>query len=188
MFFLEPKQLKALRMRQGITQTELAKLSGVSQSVIAKIESGKIDPSYTSVKKIFEALNPTNNGKVQTASHVLNPKLIVSLSDDPIKDVIVKMKDNQISQVPVIENRKIIGIVTESDILEYMSETSDKAHFVSQPVLTITKESPPLIPKNTPLPVVLSLLSYFPLLIVFDNHKYLGCISKSDLLDKLGEI
>jgi len=188
MFFLEPTQLKNLRMRQGITQTELAKLSGVSQSVIAKIESGKIDPSYTSVKKIFEALNPTNNGKAQTAAHVLNPKLIVALSNESIKNVIKKMKENQISQVPIVEQRKIIGIVTESDILEYLSETSDPTHFISQPVSTITKESPPLIPKHTPLPVVLSLLSYFPLLIVFDNHKYLGCISKSDLLDKLGEI
>jgi predicted transcriptional regulator len=35
----------------------LAKFAGVSQSFIAKIESGKIDPSYSKVKTIFDVLD-----------------------------------------------------------------------------------------------------------------------------------
>lgn len=187
MFFFEPTQLKNLRMKQGVTQTELAKTSGVSQSVIAKIESGKIDPSYSSVKKIFEALNNDSKNS-QLAGHVLNPKLIVAKSNEPIKDVIKLMKEHEISQVPVVEERKIIGLATESSILEYLSETTDPAHFISQPVSIISTQSPPMIPKNTPLHVVLSLLSHFPMLVVFDNHKYLGGITKADLLNRIGDL
>ena len=41
----------------GLTQTDLAKKANVSQSLIAKIESGKIDPTFTKTKKIFETLS-----------------------------------------------------------------------------------------------------------------------------------
>jgi DNA-binding XRE family transcriptional regulator len=42
----------AKRRRQlGLKQTELAKAAGVSQSLIAKLEAGTIDSSYTKVKK-----------------------------------------------------------------------------------------------------------------------------------------
>jgi predicted transcriptional regulator len=41
----------------GLTQGQLAKIAGVSQSFIAKIESGKIDPSYSKVKTIFDVLD-----------------------------------------------------------------------------------------------------------------------------------
>ncbi|MDH5420035.1 MAG: helix-turn-helix domain-containing protein, partial [Candidatus Bathyarchaeota archaeon] len=40
----------------GLTQKQLAKLAGVSQSLIAKLESRKIDPSYTKVKAIFDVI------------------------------------------------------------------------------------------------------------------------------------
>lgn len=44
------------RRQLGLKQAELAKLAGVSQSLIAKLESGTIDSSYTKVKTIFDAL------------------------------------------------------------------------------------------------------------------------------------
>ena len=47
----------AKRRRQlGLKQSELAKMAGVSQSLIAKLEAGTIDSSYTKVKTIFDIL------------------------------------------------------------------------------------------------------------------------------------
>ena len=47
----------AKRRRQlGLKQSELAKMAGVSQSLIAKLEAGTIDSSYTKVKTIFDVL------------------------------------------------------------------------------------------------------------------------------------
>jgi len=40
---MELKDIKTARLRLGITQAGLAGVAGVSQSVIAKIESGRID-------------------------------------------------------------------------------------------------------------------------------------------------
>ncbi|MBI2079314.1 helix-turn-helix domain-containing protein, partial [Candidatus Micrarchaeota archaeon] len=46
---IDVSKLGSLRRKLGITQKELAKLAGVSQSLIAKIEMGKIDPAYSKV-------------------------------------------------------------------------------------------------------------------------------------------
>jgi len=48
--------IKKMRKKFGLTQAKLAKMAGVSQSLIAKIESEKIDPSYKIAKKIFTVL------------------------------------------------------------------------------------------------------------------------------------
>ena len=41
------------RRKLGLTQSQLASLAGVSQSYIAKLEAGKIEPSYIKIKSIF---------------------------------------------------------------------------------------------------------------------------------------
>jgi transcriptional regulator with XRE-family HTH domain len=47
-----PERLKYLRVLRGLSQVELAKKSGVSQSTIAQIEGGRKDPSISTLKKI----------------------------------------------------------------------------------------------------------------------------------------
>ncbi|MEM2547192.1 MAG: helix-turn-helix domain-containing protein, partial [Candidatus Bathyarchaeia archaeon] len=51
----------------GLTQKQLAKIAGVSQSFVAKVESGKIDPSYSKVKAIFDVLERMEAGENYTA-------------------------------------------------------------------------------------------------------------------------
>jgi len=50
------EEIAKKRRMLGLKQAEIAKLAGVSQSLIAKLESGKIDSSYTKVKTIFDTL------------------------------------------------------------------------------------------------------------------------------------
>ena len=46
--------LKRTRLQLGLTQTAFAKQAGVSQSLVTKIESGKLDPKYSTVIRIEE--------------------------------------------------------------------------------------------------------------------------------------
>ena len=46
--------IKQQRLKNGLTQKELAKEVGVSTSMINQIESGRSQPSYETAKKIFE--------------------------------------------------------------------------------------------------------------------------------------
>ena len=51
-----PERLKYLRISREMTQSDLAKISKVSQSTIAQIESGRKDPSINTLKQIAGAL------------------------------------------------------------------------------------------------------------------------------------
>lgn len=48
--------IKQARTKIGITQKELAKMTGVSTSMINQIESGRSQPSYETAKRIFDSL------------------------------------------------------------------------------------------------------------------------------------
>lgn len=50
------RQVIELREKHGLTQLELAKLSGVPQSQISRIERGVTSPTTTTVAKIAAAL------------------------------------------------------------------------------------------------------------------------------------
>ena len=64
------------RRIMGLTQQKLARLAGVSQSLIAKLESQKIDPSYTKVKSIFDTLEKLQTETEVRAEDVLQKKII----------------------------------------------------------------------------------------------------------------
>jgi len=49
--------LKYWRKKRGLTQLKLAKISGVAQSSISEIESGKTSPNVITAVKLATALN-----------------------------------------------------------------------------------------------------------------------------------
>ena len=53
---MDISDIKRLRIKVGLSQTALAKKAGVSQAHIAKIESGKVDPRFSTVDRIFRCL------------------------------------------------------------------------------------------------------------------------------------
>lgn len=48
--------LSFLRVKNGLTQKKLAEISGVSPSIIAKIEIGKMIASKNNIEKLLRAL------------------------------------------------------------------------------------------------------------------------------------
>ena len=175
----ELEEVKKIRKKLGMTQSELASCAGVSQSLIAKIESGRIDPTYTKANKIFTALNELEKKEEIKAEQLMTNKIIDISPDDSIKDAIAMMKKSQISQLPVIDNHKLIGLVSESTILDALLKS--KATKVKE----IMQEAPPIVSKTTSIQVISNLLKYYPMVVVSEEGKLVGLITKSDLLSKL---
>lgn len=48
--------LSSARLRSGLSQNDLAHLSGISQSTISRIEKGEMDPSISTLEKLFAPL------------------------------------------------------------------------------------------------------------------------------------
>jgi predicted transcriptional regulator len=71
--------IRKLHKEASMTQKQLAQLSGTPQSVISRIEDGKIhDPSYRVVSEIFMALEsgPKKSEGSLTAIDVMNRKVL----------------------------------------------------------------------------------------------------------------
>ena len=175
----ELEEVKKIRKKIGMTQAELANRAGVSQSLIAKIESGRIDPTYTKAKKIFAALSELEKKEEINAEQLMATRLVGVSPNEPIKEAIAKMKKFQISQLPVTEDHKLIGLVSESTILDAL--LNSKAKYVKE----VMQEAPPIISKTTSIQVVSNLLKYYPLVVVSVEGKLIGLITKSDLLGKM---
>jgi len=175
----ELSEIKKIRKSLGLTQTDLAKRANVSQSLIAKIESGKIDPTFTKTKKIFETLDLLQNKEEIKAEELMNRKVVSISPVDSIKESVSKMKKFEISQMPVIDGHNVVGLVSESTLLDaLMSKKSNK-------IEEIMEESPPTVSKTASVKVVSSLLKHYPVVLVSESGKLVGLITKADLLSKL---
>jgi transcriptional regulator with XRE-family HTH domain/KaiC/GvpD/RAD55 family RecA-like ATPase len=63
-------RLRELRTKRGLSQTELAKLVGVTSSTISQVESNSIYPSLPALLKMAEILSVEVNSFFQDAAHV----------------------------------------------------------------------------------------------------------------------
>jgi len=175
----ELAEIKKIRKSLGLTQTDLAKRANVSQSLIAKIESEKIDPTFTKTKKIFETLNDLENKEEIKADELMNKKIISVAPKDDIKDSVTKMKKFGISQMPVLDKDNVVGLVSESTLLDALMSKKGKK------IKDIMEETPPMISKTASVRVVSNLLKHYDVVLVSESGKVAGLITKSDLLSKL---
>jgi predicted transcriptional regulator len=177
------EQIKSLRRKYHLNQKELADQAGVSQSLIAKIESGKLDPSFTKAQLIFSALDQLREKEEIKAKELMRTKVIFAKSGDFVKDVIKIMRSKGISQLPVLSKEKVCGIITETTILNKVAQNPEKLVFLK--AHDIMEEAPPIVPFKTGLKTLLDLLRDYPVLLVAEKGDIKGIISKSDVIGKV---
>ncbi len=179
---IDPKQLKRIRIQLGVTQSKIALEAGVSQSLIAKIEAGGVDPTFSSLKAISQALRSHNAMEGTNAASVMSAPVIGVQTIAKLSDCIVVMKKYEISQIPVLDGKRFVGSVTESHVLGVVSEFSDPAAALTQPVKKVMQPSFPIIDKDTPVEALISLFIYAPAVLVSSGDEIKGIITKIDLL------
>ncbi len=176
----EISEIIRLRKRFSLTQSELAKRASVSQSLVAKIESGRIDPAYKNVRKIFDVLNSLSEKNEHKAEEFMVRKIVTCSSSDHVASAIKNMKLHEISQLPVIDGGVAVGLVTESNLLEMMY--AKNKDFSSVRISDVMQEAPPIVSRRTPMKLVLDLLRFSPLVLIADNGRFEGVVTKSDVL------
>ncbi len=173
-------EIKTYRKKLGLTQSGLSELSGVSQSLIAKMESGKITPSYDKAKSLFEALENIGQKKQARALGLMSKKLRCVKETDSAKKAISLMDHQGFSQVPVMKGEKCVGTLSESRALSVLSEAGKK--FAKLKVADIMEEPLPIVNEQTLFPVLAGILSHENAVLVSKKGKITGIITKSDLL------
>lgn len=181
------QEIKARRKKLGLTQFQLASESGVSQSLIAKIESESIDASYSNTVRIFEALERLEQKTVVRAGQIMSTPVVHVKTTDLVGHCLKGMKKNDFSQLPVFEGSHPVGSMSDKTILEKITSGASLEELSGQPVGDVMEEAFPVVDESTPLPAVSSLLNYHFAVLVRKKNKVAGIITKSNLLDLVGK-
>jgi len=173
------------RRIMGLTQQKLARLAGVSQSLIAKLESQKIDPSYTKVKAIFDALERLQTETEVRAEEVLHSKVIGIQKSDPVSKAVQTMAEYGYSQLPVFDEEHSVGSISEKTIIGKVSAGKDLNQISKRSVGEVMEEAFPQVGEDAPLPLIASLLQVYPAVLISKKGKVVGIVTKADLLKML---
>ena len=176
------EEIAQKRRLLDLKQAELAKLAGVSQSLIAKLESGKIDPSYTKVKTIFEALEKLEVQTKIQAGKVLHKKIVAIQKNEPVSKVVQLMKSHGYSQLPVFDGKLSVGSISEKTILNQILAGKDLAQIATLPIEDVMEEAFPQVDEDAPLSLISGLLQVYSAVLVSKKGTVVGIITKADLL------
>ncbi len=175
-------QVRRLRINVGITQSELAEMAGVSQSLIAKIEGGKTMPSYEIGRAILDTLDMMIDDieEHRSAKDVHTKPLIHLSPDDTVGEALDLMKRNAVSQLPVIEQDKSKGSVTERGLVKKIDSLDRDDN-----ICNVMESSFPILDEDSKLDLVKDLLNYYSCIITSKEGRLVGIITKADLLKEL---
>lgn len=172
--------LRAVRRQLEMTQHEFAKEAGISQSMVAKIESGRLDPTYSYVRKVEECIGRLTKNDEKEAKDIMCRNIFSVNKNDFVKHAINLMMKNEISQVVVVEKDNVLGIISESSLLG-----ADVGKINIKKCFEIMGESPPIIDKRAKLEMIIQLLKFYPILIVKESGKIVGVVTKADVIKSL---
>ncbi|MAG60465.1 XRE family transcriptional regulator [archaeon] len=178
--FEDLSQIKLLRRHLGVSQKDLAITAGVSQSLIAKIEAGNLEPTYSKVRAIFSALDDLRGRTEPNVASFMHKKILFAKPSEKLSQVVALMKKKGISQIPVMGCGGVIGIITESCVLNAIAERGSE--FSSLRAEDVMEECPPIVSARTGQKMILELLKEYQLVLVADHGEIVGLVSKADLL------
>lgn len=174
-----PKKRKAL----GLTQSKLAQLAGVSQSIIAKIESGTVDPSYSIAKRLVEALEKESIQVSRPRVSEIMSRPVISVSKTQlVRDAVDTMRKRGYSQLPVFDGNRCVGSISEKTILDRAARGEPLESLLNNRVRDIMDSPLPMVNDDTPLEMVLGLLQGNYGVLVTKGESTIGILTKSDIL------
>jgi predicted transcriptional regulator len=157
----------------------------VSQSLIAKLEAGTIDSSYTKVKTIFDVLERLET-KTKIQEEKVVPTHIVSVQQtEPVSKVVQLMKDHGYSQIPVFKGKQSVGSISEKSILRQILAGKDMGQISQLLASEIMEDAFPQLAEDAPLSLISSLLQVYPAVLVSKKGDVTGILTKADLLRML---
>jgi predicted transcriptional regulator len=177
-----PEDIRRFRKEANLTQVELAKRARVSQSLIARIESGTVDPRVSTLRRILEVINESSTGKSPrlTVSQVMCSPVISVEATDSVRAAIDLMEKDGVSQLPVLKGDSIVGTISETTVVRRIS--SGENVFISK-VNDIMDESLAVVPPSTGVDEAYELMSRgYPAVLVVDRGRIVGIVTKIDLI------
>jgi cystathionine beta-synthase len=109
-------------------------------------------------------------------------QLLTMSSDQKVRDAIKLMKDRGISQIPVLQSGRLMGIVTEVKLLQNLSSMQKATDSIT--LFDVMDRNVPVVQKETPLSALQEILvNEGRALVVDEDYHPTNIITKIDLVD-----
>ncbi len=178
-------EIRKMRKNLGISQKELAGLTGVSQSYIARLEKGEINPTYEKIRKIYEVLNQSGmkaNKIVLTVDRIMSTTIASVSASDTVMHALSLMRDKGFSQLPVMHDGVVVGTITETDVNELLIQGSPLEVLRNMVVRNIMGPVLPQVDRSSPVPMIYPMLKFSSAVLVSENGRIKGIVTKADVL------
>jgi len=115
-----------------------------------------------------------------------NGDVVVAGPDDSLDSAFKRMRANDVSQLPVIQDGRLVGILDESDIVHIMNtdEITRQARF-AKPVSSAMTRDLDTVQVTEPLDALIPLFDRDRVAIVLDGETFVGLIARVDLINHL---
>ncbi|MGQ9514627.1 MAG: CBS domain-containing protein [Thermoproteota archaeon] len=175
-------ELRKLRTRRGLTQSELARLAGVSQGWVARVEAGSVDPRVSTLEKILRVLNSVPVTIV--AADIMSSPVISVDYEEKVRTAVEIMRRRDISQLPVMLRGRPVGGIEEDKILKKLvTNLSSPEKVYEARVGDLISSVYPLVYAETSLAEVADLLSRgHAAVLVMEGVALKGIITKIDVI------
>ncbi len=165
---------RKLRKNARLTQKRLAELAGVSQAHIAKIEQEKVDPRLSTVNRIMQVLTEEKQNKCKD---IMTKGVLFAKPDESIFKISDIMMRQAISQIPIINDKKVIGTITEETIIRNL-----RSNLAEEKAENVMEKPLPTVTEDTTTDALRLVLKKSQGVLVTRGREIVGIITRSDLL------
>jgi len=112
--------------------------------------------------------------------------VVVAGPDDTLDTVFKRMRGADVSQLPIIQDGRLVGILDESDLVHVMNtdEITRRERF-AKPVSSAMTRDLDTVQVNESLDALIPLFDRDRVAIVLDGEKFVGLITRTDLINHL---
>jgi cystathionine beta-synthase len=166
-----------------------ARQTGLKQNIVVLLP----DSASKYLSKVFNDEWLRENGFLETPSGLgfvsdllqrRDRKVITARTQDSVRDVINVMRDNGISQLPVVNGDELVGVVTEVALLRFLASGE---YSLSSQVGPLTEGDYASVSPQTRIESVQNLLADARIAIVRDGNTLIDVITKIDLIEYLAK-
>jgi len=108
--------------------------------------------------------------------------LITARPGDEVKGIIRLMKQHGISQLPVLEGDRLVGIISEGDLVQALLQDPE---IINRPIEELVDQSYVVVPPDTPLTRLAAIFGEGKVALVVEQGKVRSLVTKIDLIDHM---
>jgi cystathionine beta-synthase len=168
----------ALRVARGLDETGLVVfiVCDTGEHYLTKHHSDE----WLKEKRLLEPQRMTAGLISNTKGDTGVPRLVAAAPSDTVAEVLARMDEHRVTQLPVIDEGRAVGAVRENRLLTKVLGNRDR---LQSPVGEVMEESFPVVDVDAGAAEVTRLLRRSPAVLIEEYGRITGIVTRHDMLE-----